>query len=414
MHWGVSAAVALALAAGAPEAVAQSVGGTVIAGQTGNPVAGALVLLLDASGQEVARSQSDPGGRYTVSAPGPGRYRLRFLVPGYRPLASAPFDLVAGPPLEYPLRLTAVAPELLDTLIVEGRPIPIHLGMFYRRRDFGRGRFITREDIERTGAADVASLVRRLNVFDVTADPGDGTGPRIGQRGRGRGAPAFCPVALFLNGTYAGLSGDVDVDMLLSLDGTDAMEVYRTSEVPPELEVAVAPARGGRSRGCGVVSLWSRVSPRDTSRIVRHLAAAAHAGARLGTGGVREGRYGFTLSYTLTAGVEFYPAVNIYRHLPNTASNSIRSGFQLVLALRARPLGRESAWYVGTGTTLVDVTAQPGANPAMVEGHHHLLLSGVHLPGGSWRPYVEVHVLNPLRVSAAQTSLFAGIGHRFF
>ncbi|HWP39009.1 MAG TPA: carboxypeptidase-like regulatory domain-containing protein, partial [Gemmatimonadales bacterium] len=115
----MAAWVALGVACAASEAPAQAVRGTVTSQRTGQPVGGAMVQLLDPAGAEVTRTQSDAEGRYGVRAPAPGTYRLRFLVPGYRSLVSLPLQIAAGQTLEYPLQLTAVAPELLDTLIVE-------------------------------------------------------------------------------------------------------------------------------------------------------------------------------------------------------------------------------------------------------------------------------------------------------
>ncbi|MDQ3879784.1 MAG: carboxypeptidase-like regulatory domain-containing protein [Chloroflexota bacterium] len=40
------------------------------------PVAGAVIVLEDASGNEVARTTSGADGTYALSAPGGGRYRL--------------------------------------------------------------------------------------------------------------------------------------------------------------------------------------------------------------------------------------------------------------------------------------------------------------------------------------------------
>lgn len=411
----MAAWVALGVACAASEAPAQAVRGTVTSQRTGQPVGGAMVQLLDPAGAEVTRTQSDAEGRYGVRAPAPGTYRLRFLVPGYRSLVSLPLQIAAGQTLEYPLQLTAVAPELLDTLIVEGRPIPAYIAPFYRRREFGLGRFLTRADIEKTGASDVSGLVRRMNVFDILGDPGDGTGQRIGQRARtGRG---FCPAALFLNGAYAGRSGEVDVDMLLPLDGTEAIEVYRSGEpIPPELRMATAPVRGAVST-CGVVSLWSRMNAPDTTRIIRHLALGTHAGARLGAEGVREGRIGLALSYTIRGAVEFYPGVNVFPGIPDPGVDPAPSGWQLVLALRARPLGRESPWYLGLGISHVQLSGPSISGPAgsnTTDEQYHIFITGLLLPGGTWQPYVEIQVLDALRLSAAQTSVFVGLAYRAF
>lgn len=396
------AAACVLMAAGARSLGAQTVGGTVSAQESGAPVVGVLVLLLDTRGTEVARVQSDAEGRYNVIAPTAGAYRLRFLVPGYRPLVSAPLQLAPGAPVEYPLRLIAVSPELLDTLIVEGRPVPAHLSPFYRRRNYGLGRFLTRDEIDRTRAADVSGVVRRLMVLDVGSDPGDGGGRRVGSTRFGR----MCPAAVYVNGTFAGMSGEVDIDHIVPLDAVEAVELYRASEIPLDFT----------ARGCGLVSVWSRLSPRDTTGIVRHLALATQAGARLGSGGVRHGRVGLSLAYTFTKAIEFYPSLNIHIGFPNTTPDPAISGWQAIVALRARPLGLETPWYVGTGVSHVQLTGEAGAGVANTsgEGQHHVLLTGLLLPGGAWRAYVEVQLIDPLAVSAAQTSLFIGLARRFF
>jgi hypothetical protein len=390
------------IATGATSVAAQDVRGTVSAEVTGAAVGGALVLLLDERGTEVARAQSDAEGRYGVTAPARGAYRLRFLVPGYRPLVTAPLQLTPEAPVEYALRLTAVSPELLDTLIVEGRPIPAYLSPFYRRRDYGLGRFLTRDEIKRTRAGEVSLVVRRLNALDVLGDPGDGGGRRVGSARFGR----LCPAAVYVNGTYAGMSGEVDIDLILPLDHVEAVEVYRQSEIGP----------GFPRHGCGVVSLWSRLSEPDTTGVVRHLALAVHAGARAGDAGLRHGRLGATLSYTVMPRLEVYPALNVYVGAPNTSPDPAPSGWQATLTFRALVLGTESPWYVGTGLSHVQLgdASVAGARRATETGQYYVLLTGLRFPGVVWRAYVEVQVLDPLGLSAAQTSVFLGLARRMF
>jgi hypothetical protein len=394
--------------AGGPGLAAQVARGTVSAEETGQPVAGVLVLLLDARGVEVARTQSDPAGRYSVTAPAAGNYRLRFLIPGYRPLASSSFELAPGISREQPLRLIAAAPELLDTLVVEGRPVLALLAPFHRRRTFGFGTFLNREEIDEKRAADVSGVLTRLRVLDVLGDLGDGGGRRVGIRNRGGFAAGdLCPAAVYVNGAFAGVSGEVDIDLIVPLNAVEAMEVYRPGEVPIDF-----PLDGG---GCGLVSLWSGPNVRDTTGVVRHLALAAHAGTRLGSEGVRDGRLGLSLSYTFTRGIEFYPSVNLHIGFPNTTPDPALAGWQAILALRARPMGPETPWYVGTGLSHVQLTGDLRADLTNdTGGQHHVLLTGLLLPGGPWRAYVEVHVLNPLAISSAQTSLFVGLARRFY
>lgn len=75
--------------------VAQEVRGDVREQGSGAPLAGALVTLLTAEGDEADRSLSDAGGRYGLAAP-PGRYRIRVERIGLATWESEPFLLEVG------------------------------------------------------------------------------------------------------------------------------------------------------------------------------------------------------------------------------------------------------------------------------------------------------------------------------
>ncbi|MEV4318749.1 MFS transporter [Actinocrispum sp. NPDC049592] len=55
----------------------------------GAAVGGAVLTLIDHSGQQVARANADPAGRYHIQAPGAGAYVLIASAPGHHPHASA-------------------------------------------------------------------------------------------------------------------------------------------------------------------------------------------------------------------------------------------------------------------------------------------------------------------------------------
>src|SRR5690242_13114879 len=59
---------------GASTLSAQAVRGAVVARGTNQPVGGAVVLLLDAKGAQVAGTLSDSTGRFLLKAPAPGTY----------------------------------------------------------------------------------------------------------------------------------------------------------------------------------------------------------------------------------------------------------------------------------------------------------------------------------------------------
>ena len=85
-------------------------------------VSGVTVSLLDSTGVLLGQQTTEGDGRFALSTPAPGNYRLRFQVPGYRLLVTPLLELRAGERLSYPLTLRPLAPAVLDTLLVEGRP----------------------------------------------------------------------------------------------------------------------------------------------------------------------------------------------------------------------------------------------------------------------------------------------------
>jgi hypothetical protein len=84
-------------------ASAQTVHGRVTDRATQQPVAGAFVVLLDATGDGVRADISGPGGEFQHHAPGPGVYRLRVERIGVRTVTSEAFEVGAGAVLEVPV-----------------------------------------------------------------------------------------------------------------------------------------------------------------------------------------------------------------------------------------------------------------------------------------------------------------------
>lgn len=98
-------AALLALAALAPmRADAQTVYGVVVADDTGEPVAGAMVLLADTLGLSRGSSLADSLGRFAITARTPGRYTLAAERVGYQSLRP---DTVGIPPDSLQVQLRA-------------------------------------------------------------------------------------------------------------------------------------------------------------------------------------------------------------------------------------------------------------------------------------------------------------------
>ncbi|MBE0594976.1 MAG: hypothetical protein IH616_21535, partial [Gemmatimonadales bacterium] len=79
---------------------------------TGALLGSGFVILEDAAGSEVARELVSYAGRFTVRAPGSGRYRLRWARIGYRTVISGDLDLAAGAAVPYVFRVVPMAVQL--------------------------------------------------------------------------------------------------------------------------------------------------------------------------------------------------------------------------------------------------------------------------------------------------------------
>jgi len=86
----------VAVAVVAPELAAQTVRGRLLDATSAEPVAGALIVLVDANGNDVASTVSSARGTYVVRAPGAGRYRLRAERIGFENSTSGELTLLAG------------------------------------------------------------------------------------------------------------------------------------------------------------------------------------------------------------------------------------------------------------------------------------------------------------------------------
>ncbi len=124
--WLLGLLVLLALAPGS--AAGQSITIRVGGQPAGGALAGALVSLQDLAGTRVVQTLTDERGRAVLTAPKPGRYRLRVDAIGYRGTVSDPIDLAAGSVGERLVTLEG-APLNLDELVVAStRPAQCDFG----------------------------------------------------------------------------------------------------------------------------------------------------------------------------------------------------------------------------------------------------------------------------------------------
>ena len=117
---GYATALPLLLLAGASPLQAQSVQGRVLALPGDTPVTGALVILVDSAGGDVARTATSPSGGFTLAAPHTGTYRITVNQIGWEAWRSPSFALTTGtsPPMVLHIR---AQPYTLAPLTVEAR-----------------------------------------------------------------------------------------------------------------------------------------------------------------------------------------------------------------------------------------------------------------------------------------------------
>lgn len=401
--WFAAAAFVLG---GVRAATAQEVRGQVWDRINNRGVSDGVVTLVAAGGTIVARAAVGPQGQYAFRAPDAGRYVLQFAGPGYG-VSATEFTLAAAETRILRLEVTPLPPAELDTVVVEGQPVPRRLSGFHQRRASGLGEFITREQIEASNPRVLTDVLRRTSGVEVVRFDG---GARIASRrdptlcGGMRGAALVGPL-MFLDGTFLGNGMEADMDALLSIQTIEAVEVYSgATTVPPEFN------RSGAE--CGVVALWTRPGAAVETPYVRPVDFGAQVGGWIVSGGMQEGRVGGRAIIGIWPGVEMTAAVNaIVSGLETGNAGTNRTGSQIVLAPRGRPLGERSPWYVGGGFTYLSLSeSRFGAD----EEDHLLAMTGVSLRRGRASPFVEVQLLDPFDPGDAQVHWYAGVTLRLY
>ncbi|UCG88097.1 MAG: carboxypeptidase regulatory-like domain-containing protein [Gemmatimonadota bacterium] len=100
-----------------PVCLAQTIQGRLVQDSDGQPVPGAFVVLLDASGRAPASAMTDSDGSFTLVAPRPGSYRLRSAVIGWHATLSPSVALERGSVLQYTFAIRP-QPVRLDAIVV--------------------------------------------------------------------------------------------------------------------------------------------------------------------------------------------------------------------------------------------------------------------------------------------------------
>ena len=116
----ISSTAIFLLLARVPPCLAQSVQGRVLQLPADVPISGALVVLVDSAGRDVARAATSASGGYSLAAGSAGRYRIVVRQIGWQAWTSPAFELAAGASRPLLLRIQT-EPYALPTITVEAR-----------------------------------------------------------------------------------------------------------------------------------------------------------------------------------------------------------------------------------------------------------------------------------------------------
>jgi carboxypeptidase family protein len=191
---------------------------------------------------------TDASGRYLFIAVPSGTVQLLIRAPSFPP-TQVIFEVGVGEDLERTIVLDSTAAgraaaQALPAMVVNAPPAPERrLIDFERRRQTGRGHYLTRDDIQRSGASSVQDAVRTLR--GVAVDCGGGMGCYVRMvRAPMRCGPDYV-VDTRVDNTFGPSTPIRDIE---------ALEVYTgPSDVPGEF--------AGLSAGCGVIVIWTRSGP---------------------------------------------------------------------------------------------------------------------------------------------------------
>ncbi len=365
--------------------------------ETGTPLATASIEL---NGRSVGATDQSGFFRIEAALTAGSTHRLVATRIGYQQV-QWDFIVEAGTPtVEVVLELVPVPVQLPD-INIEGEAELMsvaNLAGFDRRRQNSPGHFFTREDIQRIGALRLTEIVRRVpgsviyspdNVFVDISNPTSAGGAQeqrtsitFQRSGFSRGAP--CEALVFVNDVQV---RDNNIDWLVDARSIVAMEVYTgTSQIPGEYNKMGA--------DCGVVVVWTDA---PTRRRGPGFATGFEVGwtftARM-RGGFEGERFGIQMMVPLFGAVEFHPSF----HLIVGNSRQGDAGWQLLTALKARPFGPTTPWYLGTGITVVKNRTSFFDSGRLTNEDTEFMpvgLTGMSLPLGPIRPFIEFQLLDP-------------------
>lgn len=187
-----------------------------------------------------------------------GTYRVNLRRPGFSPISGS-VKLAPGDTVDWRFDMIPDRVELTK-VEVTAPDSRVELKDFHRRQETTIGKFLTEKEIAATGGQNLGNIViGRIPGFSVVQHP---TGMGTALAARRYGGVGTCYSAVYINGDlfYSSEKSAMPTPPSLedfNLQEIAAIEFYRASEVPPELQFRAGP--------CGVVMLWMQIRNRKKS-----------------------------------------------------------------------------------------------------------------------------------------------------
>ncbi len=269
--------VLLLLLASAPIR-AQDLSGIVVDRASKHPVKGADVLLVQATGDTIARTTSAANGRFRLKIPDLGAYAVKVGALGYGTFTSRVFLADSSQDVSATVSL-APAPVALEGLTVTAKALDRELTKvgFYEREKQGFGHFVTPKEIERRTVNRITDAfygipgvqVRRVGStgavprWDVTVRGADSQylcgGGGAGCGSVAAGTSRTCYPSVYVDGDIIRHGGNGLVQEqnagtwteMVSPRDVAAIEVYTSAAGLPAFAV-------GSDSPCGTVLIWTK------------------------------------------------------------------------------------------------------------------------------------------------------------
>ena len=215
--------------------------GTVV-NDAGRPVTDAIVEVWHTG----LTARTDATGRFEIANLPVGTHALEVRRIGFAP-QQIPVHLASRSPTAVDVVLNKPV-RMLDAVRVTARTLySRRQAEIEQRRRRGFGHFIMRDELERSPAARVTDVLRRVPGVRVYTTQGHD----VVTLARGAGLSGPCRPTVYMDGHRLG-SGE-DIDFLATVNSLEAIEVYTSA--------TQAPAEYW-SGTCGTIVLWTKMEPR--------------------------------------------------------------------------------------------------------------------------------------------------------